>query len=179
MPLEGVNTDTQVRDLADHGMKVNFSSIFAGSFILMALSLVSLVVGNAIGLGFDKMLDPTVGGGIKALSFIYNLIAVAASTYVGGYCTTQIAGIRQPRLGAIYGLATWALSGVLATAYFITQSAAFTGIIAGVSSNLVSWFSLCAMLATCFFSTSGGITGCMYSSNRLGIRLPERLRRAA
>jgi hypothetical protein len=177
MPLEAVNSDTQLHESYQH-TKVNFGSIFAGAFVTVAIGLVCLIIGNAIGLGAIKMLGVDVGGGIKTLSFIYNLLAFSAACFAGAYCTTRIAGIHSSRMGAMYGLATWALAGVSTVAFGITQSFLFSDLIGGLGPNLANWFMVLLCAVSCAMAIQGGFLGST-SSGIMGVRIPQPFRRAA
>ncbi|MBI3556849.1 MAG: hypothetical protein HY074_11350 [Deltaproteobacteria bacterium] len=179
MPLEMVKNNKE--DQAGishryHGVRVNWGSIFGGAFVSMGLSVLFLVLGNAIGLAASNMINPTAGGGLVTGTFIYTIVTLAISFYVGGLATSLAGDLVTRVSGMLHGMVSWALAVTFVALYGIMFIPSVRAIVAGIGPNGANWLVALTTIFSCVLATVGGGIGASRARARM-TRLEAELER--
>jgi hypothetical protein len=146
------------RDL-EHGTRFHWSSIFAGTFATLAIGLFFLLLGNGIGLSINNALNPAVTGAAKAVSWVYMVVTMTASYYLGSLCATRPNDeIKSRTEGGLHGVITWALASVLGTFFAVSASDLVGRVLAGAGPNAGNWFAIFVMGFGFVAAISGGMS---------------------
>jgi hypothetical protein len=143
----------------DRGTRFHWSSIFAGAFATLGFALFFLLLGNGIGLSINNALNPAVTGGLKAVSWVYMVVTMTASYYLGSLCATRPNDeIKSRAEGGLHGVITWALASVLG-AFFAARAGVTAGdILNGVGPNAGNWLAIFVMGLGFAAAISGGMS---------------------
>lgn len=141
--------------------RVSWSSIFAGAFIGLATLLTLVLLGMAIGL---SSLSPgaTGVGDISTGAAIWWVISFLISLFVGGWVAGRLAGVPSRLIGALHGVATWALSSVVMVYLMATTVGVLLGGTFGVLQSAVAGTAPEALQA----AREQGISGALSQQQR-------------
>ncbi|MFC7333899.1 hypothetical protein [Rhodocista pekingensis] len=116
--------------------RISWGAVFAGVVLGLAVNLLLNLLGIGIGL---TTIDPAQADGSPAAgslgigAAIWWVLAMLASTFLGGYTAAHLAGTRQRGDGILHGLVAWAFL-LLLTFYLVTS--AVGGLVGGAFSTL-------------------------------------------
>src|SRR5689334_5675015 len=98
--------------------RVRWSGIFSGSFISTGLAFLFMILGSTIGLPSMIAINPMVpesinspfpADGLFFLTWLYTLVSLVLSFFIGGYCAARISRAKDRESGTLYGLSSWAV----------------------------------------------------------------------
>ncbi|HLE00533.1 MAG TPA: hypothetical protein VJB59_09750 [Bdellovibrionota bacterium] len=141
------------------GVKLNWGSIFSGAIVTLGVGLMFVLLGNALGLSASNLVRDNVGSGLRAGSWIYNLLTLVAAFYAGGYTSSRACGLDDYSPALFHSISCWALTGLFIVGFGITQSDVFRQIIAGTGPASARWLVLCVSLFGLLASIMGGKSG--------------------
>ncbi len=170
MPLEMVRNENEERPFGPpryHGVRVNWGSIFCGTFASMGLSLLALLLGNAIGLGALNMVSATAGNGLKAATFIYTIVTLGLAFYAGGMGTSLAGELTSRVSGMVHGFISWALALTSVVAYGIVFSSIFRAVVGGIGPSGANWLVALTTIFSCGLAMVGGGIGASRARQRM------------
>lgn len=129
-----MNTEKKVYRSASHmneedfaGANISWRAILAGLVTFLALNLLSLLIGSAIGLGVPNLTSPDPFAGVGTGLVWWVILTTIISMAAGGFVT----GLMANRLGFAHGFLAWATS--IIVGFFMLAS--LTGSLLGLAGN--------------------------------------------
>lgn len=128
-PVEGVSTSPDVRIAEPANIvhpaavsRVSWGALFAGMFTTLALQLLLITLGTAIGL---SVLDatgatPNAQRNVGMAAGIWILLTGLLSLFGGGWVASRVAGVPDQTEGSLHGFLTWGLATVLGAVMLTT-----------------------------------------------------------
>lgn len=150
------------------GYRINWGSIFCGAFMTWSLLLLGFFLGGAVGLPSADIIDPMATGDFSAYSpeagmyiwgWLYYLLLFVGSFLAGGFTVSKISQINGTLWGALYGVASWSVSIVLAVVVGSLYIPVLQELVGGIAPVSARWLMFCACGLGIFFSAWGGAAG--------------------
>jgi hypothetical protein len=142
------------KDQLDYWRDLSWSAIVAGALLALSVSVMLHILGLGVTAtsvdtnerAFDAL--ATVGG----ISGIWNLVSTAVSLFIGGFVASTLARTFTNGRAAVYGLAVWAITTLVATAVIVPA------LINGAGSTISAAGTVADRAASALGSATGGAT---------------------
>jgi hypothetical protein len=96
---------------------VRWGSVFCGLAFGIALHLLLMVAGTALGLGLIDASAPVIGFG----DFVWNAASMLVAAFFGGYVAARVSGMRRTADGLLHGAVAWGATTVLFAVLTLTS----------------------------------------------------------
>lgn len=139
----------------DISPRMNWSAIFSGAFAILGLAGFFHLLGNGIGFSAANFVKGGVGPGTRVITFIYYVVTMCASFYVGGAISARMAAHRSRMSSLLHSMVAWAMAGVVGLAFGVATNLTINRTIYGAGMNTLNWL-LIAIAGLGFASAMGG-----------------------
>lgn len=135
--------------------RVAWGALFAGTVAALAVQLLLMVLGMAIGLSVadSALTDRDAPGGLGVGAGIWWLATMIIALFVGGYVAARLAGLFKAADGVLHGFLTWSLTALIGT-FVVTSS---IGSLVGGATNLAG--DTAAAFSGSITQGAGGLRG--------------------
>lgn len=141
------------------GIRCNWGAIFCGAFATLAVGILFLLLGNAIGISPIHVLDDRASDALRIGSGVYAGAAWVVAFFVGGLACTRVGRIEEESTRTLYGFLSWAVSGVLTLILAVQTSFIFRVVLTGEGSDAANWLMVSVAGAGALASAMGGRLG--------------------
>jgi hypothetical protein len=108
---------------------VRWSAIFAGMAVGIALHLLLMVIGVALGLAVFDFGDRPDAETVSTAAAAWNGLSMLAGAFIGGYVAARASGLRRTADGVLHGVVSWGATTLLFAALTLsTAGGALSGL---------------------------------------------------
>lgn len=120
-PMEITSTDTTVWADRPPLLNLRWSGIFAGLVVGIAINLLLMLIGAAVGLAALNVAQPVNDATIPAAAALWNTVSMLLAAFFGAYVAARSAGLRRRSDGVLHGVVAWGVT--LLVSAFVAGSA--------------------------------------------------------
>ena len=108
--------------------RISWGSIFAGTFIVLAVQATLVLLGMAVGFStINPATEQNPFGGLGVGAYIWWTVSFIISLFIGGWIAGRLSGIPSRLSGALHGLVSWSFATII-TMYMLTST---VGVVVG------------------------------------------------
>ena len=96
-------------------LNIRWSAIFAGLAVGLAVNMLLMMAGAALGLAFFEMEGSDGGMAVPLAASIWNTVSMVLSAFVGGYVAARGSGLKRTSDGVLHAVSAWGMTLLLAT----------------------------------------------------------------